>query len=70
MLRADMDRDGKISRKEFQEFLVLCTPARCDPSLTPTREFFLSLRPVWRKWGTQASTWEFLIGSSVGLSRH
>ncbi|CAN0176106.1 unnamed protein product [Ascophyllum nodosum] len=27
MSRADKDRDGKISRKEFQEFLVLCTPA-------------------------------------------
>lgn len=51
MLRADKDRDGKISRKEFQEFLVLCTPARCDLSLAPTRELFLSLRPVYNRGG-------------------
>eukprot|EP00903_Cladosiphon_okamuranus_P014648 g13583.t1 len=27
MSRADLDHDGKISRKEFQQFLLLCTPA-------------------------------------------
>eukprot|EP00904_Undaria_pinnatifida_P012178 jgi/Undpi1/8090/HiC_scaffold_24.g10562.m1 len=27
MSRADLDNDGKISRKEFQQFLLLCTPA-------------------------------------------
>ncbi|CAM9854309.1 unnamed protein product, partial [Sphacelaria rigidula] len=26
--RADLDHDGKISLKEFQHFLLLCTPAR------------------------------------------
>ncbi|CAM9634800.1 unnamed protein product, partial [Hapterophycus canaliculatus] len=27
MSRADLDHDGKISLKEFQQFLLLCTPA-------------------------------------------
>ncbi|CAN0517421.1 unnamed protein product, partial [Ectocarpus sp. 8 AP-2014] len=27
MFRADLDNDGKISRKEFQQFLLLCSPA-------------------------------------------
>lgn len=63
MLRADKDRDGKISRKEFQEFLVLCTPARCDPLLTPSRVLPFSSscvqqsRSKWVNFYVEISDW-------------